>query len=121
MSGCLPVEKGLLLFEQDGALALTEFSLENQPATYENVKKYILDDRCISCHGEARAFADVDLSRYDSMFDYSLYFSPITTPNDPDNSSVYTTVVNGSMPPGPNLSEEEIAFIKRWIEEGAPE
>lgn len=95
--------------------------LSQLPATYSNLKERILQDKCIRCHNPDKARADVDLSEYSKLFDYSEYFSLITEAGNPEGSSLYTEVSSGNMPPRNPLSKEEVEFVKRWIQEGAKE
>ncbi len=121
LTGCIPGAKGPLLykFKEVEVQVVDEFSLENEPATFEKVTEYIFKDKCIRCHRKDRAKLGVDLSEYEKVFGYSDYFQPIVTKGDPDQSGVYTEVARGAMPPKEPLTPEEVAFIKRWIEEGA--
>ncbi len=95
--------------------------LSQTKATFANLSERILKDKCVRCHNPEKARADVDLSTYDKMFGYSEYFSVVTEAGNPEGSSLYTEVFKGNMPPRNPLSAEEIAFIKRWISEGAPQ
>lgn len=88
---------------------------------YVNLKKYVLDDNCISCHNAKRAKGGVDLSSYKTMFGDDDY-GKIVDPGKPDNSDLYYDISNGDMPPrGDTLTKEEIDYVKRWIEQGAIE
>lgn len=98
-----------------------EVNFKTLDANYINLKKYILEDKCIGCHKKDRAKAEVDLSSYETIFGMSFYFSTITEPGMPEQSALYTEVFNGNMPPRKKLSDEEIEFIRRWIAEGAIE
>lgn len=124
-SSCLPVETEKLVFKEKSLIGLTtptgqdEFSLAKEEATYANVTKFIFKDKCLRCHNQERARAGVDLSQYSTLFDWSDYFTVIVEKGDPDASGVYTEVARGGMPPRNPLSDEEVEFIKRWIEEGA--
>lgn len=96
--------------------------LANTKANFENIYTYIIKDKCLSCHKTGRARGEVNLDNYDSMFEYTEYFSPLTVAGKPEESAFYTSIVDGSMPRGRNaskLSNEEIAFVQRWIKEGA--
>ncbi len=95
--------------------------LSELKATYTNLFERVLKDQCIRCHNPDKARADVDLSSYSKMFDYSEYFSLVTKAGSPDDSALYTEVFKGNMPPRKKLSDEEIKFIRRWIAEGAIE
>lgn len=120
---CLPVTKGPLQYRLKGLTgnALTQVDLVKLDATYTNVRKHIFKDKCLRCHGEERTKLGVDLTEYDKVFGFSDFFQPIVVKNDPDSSGVYTEVARGAMPPKNPLSDEEVEFIKRWIEEGAKE
>jgi uncharacterized membrane protein len=98
-----------------------DIDLKKEKATYKNVVKHIFKAKCIRCHGNKRARLGVNLEEYEKVFDYSDYFTPIVVKNDPDASGAYTEVARGAMPPKNPLTEEEVEFIKRWIEEGAVE
>lgn len=122
--GCIPGEKGELKYsvKRLEVQQSSEVDLQRVEATYQNVRNLIFEEKCIGCHKQGRAKSGVDLSQYESVFDWSDYFQPIVTKGDPDQSGVYTEVARGAMPPPKRsepLSSEEIEFIKRWILEGA--
>lgn len=123
LANCLPTEKGPLQYRMKalGIQNSSEIDFEKVEATYSNVRKFILEDKCLSCHNTNRAKGGVDLSAYENVFDWSDYFQPIVTKGDPDQSGLYTEVVRGAMPPKKKdpLSNEEIEFLKKWIIEGA--
>jgi len=98
-----------------------ELPLSQTSATYTNLRERILENKCLRCHNPEKARADVDLSSYAKVFDYSEYFSVITEAGNPEASGIYTEVFSGNMPPKVPLEAEEVAFIKRWILEGALE
>ncbi len=115
-SSCLPGTTGDLIFREQNFIP---FEQEPEEVTFRLVTEKIFEQKCLSCHKTDRDLGGVDLSRYDALFGYSDYFQPIVTPNDPDNSGLYTEVASGSMPPRNPLNEEEIELIRRWIESGA--
>jgi uncharacterized membrane protein len=131
LTSCLKDEKSILIFDiksDSTALEKSEdkeeeddFSFTNSPATFENVSRHIFQDKCVRCHSSKFAELGVDLSQYKTVFDMSDFFSPVVTEGDPENSGVFLEVESGRMPPKEPLSDEEIAFIKKWIEEGALE
>lgn len=132
VTSCLPVDTGELIFKESRILPFEQddegdddtplpIDLSEEDATFKRVTELILKDKCLRCHREGRSRGGVNLSQYDAIFGWSDYFQPITTPNEPENSGIYTEVAKGSMPPKNPLSPEEIAYIKRWIEAGAPE
>ena len=87
----------------------------------------ILSDNCYKCHGpdEAVLQADLRLDRKRNAFQQRGSGRPITA-GRPDESTVYQRISasdpDEKMPPsdsGKVLTAQEIARIKRWIEEGA--
>ncbi|MCR9204818.1 MAG: hypothetical protein NXH75_09585 [Halobacteriovoraceae bacterium] len=124
LSGCIPGTPGPFKFkikEATQGVTLNQVDLNEIKATYSNLVKHIFKAKCIGCHGIKKAKLGVNLEIYEEVFGYSDYFFPIVTKNDPDNSGVYTETARGAMPPKNPLSQEEVDFIKRWIENGAPE
>jgi len=109
------IEEGAI-YEAPQVLPLADIE-----ANYKNLSERILQEKCIGCHSGEDARAGVDLSRYESLFEYNDVFLKVTTKGDPEASLLYTEVFKGHMPPRKPLVSEEIAFIKRWIEEGAIE
>ncbi|MEW4565761.1 DUF1553 domain-containing protein [Bremerella sp. JC770] len=82
----------------------------------------ILSDRCFHCHGpdgQSRA-ADLRLDEQEAAHDYAI------VPGDPESSEVFVRMTSHDpdlrMPPpdsNRSVSKQEIALIRRWIEEGA--
>jgi len=69
----------------------------------------IFTTNCVRCHDGDR---DPDLSIGNS---YNSLLAGYVTANDPDNSLLYTTLVDGHQ----NLDVNSIALIKAWIDRGA--
>lgn len=73
----------------------------------------ILESRCFSCHEGEDAKKDVRLDLFDEVLN-------LTTPGNPEASSLFDLVSSGEMPPKKKkpLSEAEIKILRTWIEEG---
>jgi mono/diheme cytochrome c family protein len=77
--------------------------LETQPVvSFETIKTTILVPKCLGCHKK--------------MGDEALLISKWVTPGDLENSKLYKSVANGSMPKKADpLSSEEILNIANYI------
>ena len=81
--------------------------------------------KCLGCHGDGEELdGDLDLRSREAMLRGGKN-GPVLVPGDPVASSIYQAVRRTderAMPPKdrPRLSDDEIADLKRWIEEGAP-
>ena len=77
----------------------------------------VLDKNCVACHnssnlsGTGLSYAD-DLNR--------LAVSPYVVPGNPQASSLYQEIQNGTMPPGTPLSAAEAGLIYDWIKSLGP-
>jgi hypothetical protein len=84
------------------------------PGAFSAVQS-LFNQKCVSCHMVADASNNfVGLANYE---DISL--SGTIAPGDPDNSPLFLSIISGSMPPGPPLSQGEINLIRDWISNGA--
>ncbi|MEM8734609.1 MAG: c-type cytochrome domain-containing protein, partial [Planctomycetota bacterium] len=90
--------------------AMANESLEQQ--VYD-----IFNDDCGSCHGSTNPKADLNMLRTSELVD-----GGYVVPKDAEASSVWERIaVTRDMPDGaPPLSEEKLAIIRKWIDEGAP-
>ncbi|MCA9146164.1 MAG: DUF1549 domain-containing protein, partial [Planctomycetales bacterium] len=88
----------------------------------------ILSDTCFKCHGpdEAERKADLRLDTREGLFRSSDDFQ-VVVPNHPAKSELYRRLTSEDpderMPPPDSkreLSEHQVASIRRWIEQGAP-
>jgi cytochrome c551/c552 len=125
-SSCLNVDTGELIFKiKSSSDALTgvadDASFDNTEATYKNVSKLIFQKKCLFCHSSQRTELGVNLSQYSKVFGFSDFFTPIVVKGEPEESGLYIEVQSGRMPPKKSLSPQEIAFLKKWIQEGAIE
>ncbi len=87
----------------------------------------IFNSNCTACHGGT---SGVTLSSYAAVMNSvgQQYGRNIVVPEDPDDSPLYDKISSNNpqfgvrMPEGgPPLSDEDIAAIRQWIEEGALE
>ena len=94
---------------------------DNDAATYTEIKKKIIDARCLDCHDSSDPKGNndpkgKDFSTYDSLMD-----SGVITKGDPKESTFYTSVADGKMPKkGDKLTKDETQMIFDWIKRGAP-
>jgi len=82
----------------------------------------ILRQNCVACHGAAMQMSRLDLRTRESMLAGGEH-GPALEPYNPEKSRLYRFVAgveNPSMPPGKKLSDEQIAVLRNWIEDGAP-
>ena len=90
-------------------------------ADYASDIQPIFDSNCTSCHGYPNQYGDLVLFSYDDLMN-----SGTVVPGDASSSSLYDRITreeseNGDMPPTGSLSDEEIALIEAWINNGANE
>lgn len=82
----------------------------------------VLRENCLACHGAALQMSKLDLRTRESILAGGEH-GPVIEPFSPDKSRLYRFVAgidNPSMPPGSKLSDDKIAILKSWIEDGAP-
>lgn len=103
----------------------------HSPATrkvrFDRDVRPLLSDACFSCHGpdETKRRADVRLDSKDDLFDDLGGYS-LVVPGDPASSVLLERITaedpRKRMPPpksGLKLTGDEIALLRRWVEEGA--
>src|SRR5688572_29034901 len=99
------------------ALPLSAF-----PQTSADKAVSVLRQNCAACHGAALKMSGLDLRTRESILTGGEH-GPAVTPGNPEKSRLYRAVAgleNPTMPPGKKLADEDIAMLRRWIEEGAP-
>ena len=88
--------------------------------------KPIFESRCANCHGESRQRGQLRLDRFTAIF-AAEQSDWVVQPYNPDASELFRRVTlpaghEDAMPPkGERLSNDQIAGIRRWIDEGAHE
>jgi YVTN family beta-propeller protein len=94
------------------------------PVPYADVQQ-IFDAKCTSCHGDAESARGLRLDSWDHLVVGSEAGEAVIA-YDADNSllvELATKLVGGPHPTevgGDPLSDEEVALLRRWIDEGAP-
>ena len=101
------------------ALSSCSYSKEKQQmavvAEFDSIQTRVFKPKCLECHGGGKARGNVDLSTYPAAI-----ASRTIVPGQPEASTLFTSVRDGSMPKGgAHLSEMEISAIKTWILNGA--
>ena len=86
---------------------------------YTKQVRPLLERACVSCHSAKRPLGKLSLESREAMLKGGVN-GPAIVPGQPDKSLLYTTVKDGSMPPGRvKLKPEETDALKQWIAEGA--
>ncbi|MEW6717003.1 MAG: cytochrome b/b6 domain-containing protein [Chloroflexota bacterium] len=75
-------------------------------------------NRCEACHGATTAISGLNLSTYEGAISGGEK-GPVILPGDPDDSLIVIVQSAGNHPG--QLSGEELALVRQWIEDGAPE
>ena len=92
------------------------------PVSFEAEVAPIIKDKCLGCHGEQRASANLRLHTFANMRNGS-QSGPLLVPRSPQRSLIMARLlVEGAdrMPKGgAKLSDDEIGIIGRWIAGGA--
>jgi mono/diheme cytochrome c family protein len=83
--------------------------------TWNGYMSLLLDQKCISCHGQA---GGLSFDTYSAAMRGSRN-GPVIVPGDADGSRIVTLQEAGDHPG--QMSAEEIARLKQWIDLGAPE
>ena len=102
---------------------------KNEPVSYAEQIKPILNTRCVSCHNAERAEGKIVLSSYTDLMASRILPAkkPIVVPGDHLKSWLFilssTNQAHYRMPPDTShqslLPKEEIALIADWIKQGA--
>ncbi|MCB9026559.1 MAG: hypothetical protein H6625_09605 [Bdellovibrionaceae bacterium] len=89
-------------------------SASNLASNYNDINEKVIKPKCLYCHSTFSPGGGLDLTDFDTMME-----SGTIIPGDPEGSSFYTSLVNGSMPPTTPLDPQNILAIAQWIEDGA--
>jgi hypothetical protein len=112
----------------NGVKALSVGSTPAAHVNYLHDIRPILSNTCYACHGpdEASREANLRLDRPESAFGSTASGSVPIVPGDPNDSELIRRISSRTpdevMPPvdsGKSLSPEQIALLRRWIEQGA--
>ena len=91
------------------------------PLNYANLKKFILEPKCMSCHSGADAKPKndpIDFTSYETAM--VKRFVPLIVGGKPEISRLFISVDSGEMPPKVRLPKGDVDYIRRWIEACAP-
>ena len=87
--------------------------------TFESINRKIFGPKCVSCHSGSDAPHGIDITTYEKIINGSV-FPPLVVPGSPENSSLYNSVMNNSMPKDSQpLSTVEKLTLFNWIRGGA--
>jgi hypothetical protein len=90
-------------------------------ATYSSMQAKVFTPKCVSCHSGSAAPHGIVLNSYASIVHNGM-FPPLVVPGNPETSSLYQAVADGSMPKNQApLSPKALAALYVWIKSGAPE
>jgi len=88
-------------------------------ATYTSVRQAVFVPKCLSCHSAGLSEGRYPMDVYATM----MATSGMIVPGNPSSSWVYTEIQAGYMPPSHSsaVTAAELAVIKTWIQNGAPQ
>lgn len=87
------------------------------PLTYDAAIRVMLENTCGTCHGSA-AMGGLDVGGYTALM-LGGESGAVIVPGDPAGSKIVAVQKEGGHPG--QLSDEEIAALEQWIQDGAPE
>jgi len=106
-------------------LAIASVGLAADPVEFNRHVRPILSDRCFTCHGPDANKREADL-RLDKEAAAKDELRSVIVPGEADSSELILRVTHDDpdlrMPPGSTgkaLSDDEIAILRNWIEQGA--
>ncbi len=102
------------------SLVSAMLTVPNASASHEGLPaqaKAVLSQKCAQCHGITRVSGTLDIRNPKTFIDDKK--AGYVTPGSAEKSYIWTRISNGDMPPDKELSSEEKAIIKKWIDNGA--
>jgi hypothetical protein len=87
-------------------------STSGGPIGYDVLKATVIDRKCIGCHSGSQS---PNLSSHATV----MASANMVVVGNPQASTLYRRVADGSMPPGSWLSTAEIKAVNDWIQQGA--
>lgn len=88
-------------------------------ASYDEHLLPIFEEQCAECHDAGEAELELNLMEFTTFLKGSID-GPVIEPGKSDKSKLFEVVQEGSephMPPDEQLSEDDLATIKKWIDE----
>ena len=108
-----------LCFSACGAILSPLAAQDSAQPRFESHIAPILEANCVVCHGEQSPQAELDVRTRRALLAGGKS-GPALVPGAPVDSLLLQKTASGAMPMGDQkLKPEEIALIRRWIEEGA--
>ncbi len=106
------------------ALCLAAEARSNEAVSFAQDVKPILAKRCFACHGPDTSEAGLAFDTFESAIAELDSGAQAIVPKDPASSEIIHRITSTDeferMPPeGKPLSEDEVAIIRQWIQEGA--
>jgi nitrate/TMAO reductase-like tetraheme cytochrome c subunit len=92
--------------------------LGKRPLTYTDVIGPVLEANCGSCHSDG-ALGGLNLTTYGTLVEGG-QSGPVIEPGDVENSLIVQKIT-GETPHFAQLTDQELDFLRQWIEIGAPE
>jgi uncharacterized membrane protein len=97
-----------------------------RPVSFSRDIQPLFNQRCVFCHGPNSIVATgapngLMLDTYENVI-FGSNFLPVLQAGQPENSTIVTMLEKGTMPAqGGPLSEGQIALVRNWIAQGAPD
>ena len=91
------------------------------PLLFERDVRPVLAKHCLSCHGNGKTRANLDLRTVSAMLRGG-DGGPALVRGQPNSSPLVELTAKREMPPGkkPKLSAAEVELLRRWVRQGAP-
>jgi len=101
-------------------------------ATFDNVQRLLLDEKCVGCHwgdpGSAYGDLALDVGAWSTLTQgFSTWGEPYVVAGDPAASVVFQKITDaqergegGVMPPYGSLEQAQVDLLEGWILAGAP-
>ncbi|MBX7071937.1 MAG: hypothetical protein K1X71_02210 [Pirellulales bacterium] len=114
---CFPLILGLGLLPA-GSLRAEE------PVSFKNQIAPLLINKCLACHGEQDPKGEYQIHTFERVLKDGYSGSPVISAGKPDESELLRLIASEEpeerMPKEADpLSPEQVALVRRWIEEGA--
>jgi len=95
-----------------------ETDLRQRPLTYTDSIGPVLEANCANCHGDG-VLGGLNLTTYETLMEGG-QSGPVIEPGDVENSLIVQKIT-GETPHFAQLTDQELDFLRQWIEAGAPE
>jgi hypothetical protein len=118
-----PLEEGVTVFAPLTPTPLPTPAPTQEPPSLEATTwtggiADLFEQKCGACHGSGTALGGLDITTYQSLLTGGAS-GPGVVPGDPDSSMIIVRQSTGDHPG--QLTGDELALIREWIENGAPE